>query len=112
MPTTRIAGLRITGTVTPTKRSVSSLALATMGSEITMPVSTPIAEPTAPNSPASLRNPVMIDAGEAPNAEAIAISRRRSSTESRVIWVIRMTPTPIEIRAKIPSRGSSTSLTL
>nr|CRL68508.1 hypothetical protein CPGR_00042 [Mycolicibacter nonchromogenicus] len=54
----------------------------------------------------------MIDPGEAPSAEAIAMSRRRSSTERRVIWVIRMTPTPTEISAKIPSSGSSTSLTL
>jgi len=64
-------------------------------------------DPAVPSKAASARNPVTADAGDAPNAAATAISCLRSSTERRVIWAIKMTPTPTATRAKIPRRGEA-----
>ncbi len=110
-PTSTTLGSTTTGTLTPTNNSVSSLALATTGLAMTMPMRIPMTDPAAPSRAASARNPLMVDSGDAPNAAATAISRRRSSTDRRVIWAIRMTPTPTATSAKIPSNGRSTVLT-
>src|SRR5271166_100983 len=111
-PTATTPGSTTTGTLTPTNSWVSSPALATTGLAMTIPMRTPMTDPAAPSRAASARNPLSADSGDAPRAAAIAISRRRSSTDNRVSWAIRMTPTPTATRAKIASSGKITMLTL
>src|SRR5271170_3340083 len=111
-PTTTTLDSTTTGTLTPTNRCVSSLALATTGCAMTMPIRIPMTDPAAPSTAASARNPLRTASGDAPRAAATAVSRRRSSTDSRVSCAIRMTPTPTAISAKIASIGKSIVLTL
>ena len=83
-PTAMTVGSTTTGTLTPRNCWVSSLALATTGRAMTMPSTTPTTDPRTPRRAASNKKPLTAVSGDAPRAAAIAISRRRSSTDMRV----------------------------